>query len=100
MVVSTHGGTTTAPVEVEVVATSNLKAPFFSGKHGDVWTNWEMKMTAHLMDKGLDTCLKLGFNNKLPQKRVVQVLTMKKEQLNYTRRQCANLFKRSQTSAF
>ena len=28
----------TRPVKVEVVATSNSKAPVFSGKHGDKWT--------------------------------------------------------------
>ncbi len=28
----------TTPVEVEVVATFNSKAPVFSGEHGDKWT--------------------------------------------------------------
>jgi hypothetical protein len=35
IVVSTRGGATTTPVEVEVVVTSNSKAPIFIGKHGD-----------------------------------------------------------------
>jgi hypothetical protein len=68
MMVSTRGGVTTTPVEVEVVATSNSKAPVFSDKHGDKWTVWEMKMIAHLMDKGLGACLKPRFDNKLPAK--------------------------------
>ncbi len=29
---------------------------------------WEMKMTVHLMDKGLDKCLDPDFQNKLPVK--------------------------------
>ena len=38
----------------EVVTTTNSKPPTFSGKHGDDYTIWEMKMIAHLMDKGLN----------------------------------------------
>ncbi len=43
-----------------------MKPPNFSGKHGDDWTMWEMKMTAHLMDKGLDECLEPSFESRLP----------------------------------
>jgi hypothetical protein len=53
---------------VERVTTTSLKPPTFSGKHGDDWTMWEMKMTAHLMDKGLDKCLDPDFENRLPVK--------------------------------
>ena len=55
---------------VEVVATANTKVPAFSGKHGDDWTIWEMKMTAHLMDKGLDVCLEQDFESKFPTKEI------------------------------
>jgi hypothetical protein len=67
MVATTQNGTATS---VEVIAKTNSKAPVFSGKHGDKWTIWEMKMTAHLMDKGLDMCLKPGFECKLPEKEI------------------------------
>jgi hypothetical protein len=53
---------------VEVVTTTSLKPPTLSGKHGDDWTMWEMKMTAHLMDKGLNKCLDSDFENRLPVK--------------------------------
>ncbi len=64
MVGATWSGGTSTPA-VEVVATTNTKAPVFSGKHGNDWTIWEMKMTAHLMDKGLDVCLEQDFESKL-----------------------------------
>ncbi len=67
MVATTQNGGATS---VEVIATTNLKVPVFSGKHGDEWTIWEMKMTAHLMDKGLDKCLEPGFEHKLPEKEI------------------------------
>ena len=51
---------------VEVVAMTNSKPPTFSGKHGDDWTMWEVKKTAHLMDKGLNECLKPSFEIRLP----------------------------------
>ncbi len=51
---------------VEVVATTSSKPPTFSGKYGDDQTMWEMKMTAHLMDKGLDKCLDPDFEDRLP----------------------------------
>ena len=46
---------------VEVVAGTTSKPPVFSGNHGDDWTIWEIKMTAHLMEKGLDECLDPNF---------------------------------------
>ncbi len=51
-----------------MVTTTSSKPPTFSGKHGDDWTMWEIKMTAHLMDKGLDECLAPDFKNRLPVK--------------------------------
>ncbi len=53
---------------VEVVAMTNSKPPTFSGKHGDDWTMWEVKKTAHLMDKGLGERLDPDFENRLPVK--------------------------------
>ncbi len=53
---------------MEVVATTSAKPPTFSGKHGDDWAIWEMKMTAHLMDKGLGKCFDPDFKNRLPVK--------------------------------
>ena len=42
---------------VEVVTATTSKTPVFSGNHGNNWTIiWEMKMSAHLMEKGLDAC--------------------------------------------
>jgi hypothetical protein len=67
MVATTQNGAATS---VKVIATTNLKAPVFSGKHGDKWTIWEMKMTAHFMEKGLDMCLEPGFESKLPKKEI------------------------------
>ena len=68
--VATRTGAGTSTAAVEVVATTNTKAPVFSGKHDDDWTIWEMKMTAHLMDKGLDMCLEQEFDSKLPAKEI------------------------------
>ncbi len=53
---------------VEVVTRTSSKPSTFSGKHGDDWTIWEMKMTVHLMDKGLDKRLDPNFENTLPVK--------------------------------
>ena len=68
--VATRTGAETSTAAVDVVATTNTKAPVFSGKHGNDWTIWEMKMTAHLMDKGLDVCLEQDFDSKLPTKEI------------------------------
>jgi hypothetical protein len=59
------GATTT---NVQVVTGTTSKPPVFSGNHGDDWTIWEMKMTAHLMEKGLDVCLDPNFETRLPTK--------------------------------
>ena len=55
-------------MNVEVVMGMTSKPPAFSCNHGDNWTIWEMKMTAHLMEKGLDTCLDPDFKTRLPTK--------------------------------
>ncbi len=54
-----------ATQSLEVVTMTSSKPPTFSGKQGDDWTIWEMKMAAHLMDKGLDKCLNPDFKNRL-----------------------------------
>jgi hypothetical protein len=66
MVASTRANSTATTSSVEVVATISSKPPTFSGIHGDDWTMWEMKMTAHLMDKGLNKCLNPDFKDLLP----------------------------------
>ncbi len=68
MVVSTQANLMATTSSVEVVAKKSSKPPTFSGKHGDDWTMCEMKMTAHLLDKGLDECLDPDFKNRLPVK--------------------------------
>jgi hypothetical protein len=65
MVATTQNGVATS---VKVIVTTISKAPVFSGKHGDKWSIREMKLAAHLMDKGLDMCLEPGFESKLPMK--------------------------------
>ncbi len=65
MVVGKRASTTT---NVEVVTTTTLITPVFSGNHGNDWTIWEMKMPAHLMEKGLDACLDPNFETRLPEK--------------------------------
>ncbi len=57
-----------ATTNVEVVTGTTSKPPVFSGNHGDDWTIWEMKMMAHLMEKGLDKCLDPNFETRLPTK--------------------------------
>jgi hypothetical protein len=57
-----------ASTNVEVVTGTTSNPPVFSGNHGDDWTIWEMKMTAHLMEKGLDQCLDPNFETRLPTK--------------------------------
>ena len=53
---------------VEVVPGTTSKTPVFSGNHGNDWTIWEMKMSANLMEKGLDSCLDPTFETRLPNK--------------------------------
>ncbi len=53
---------------VKVVAGTTSKMPVFSGNHCDDWTIWEMKISAHLMEKGLDACLDPTFKTRLPNK--------------------------------
>jgi len=59
---------TTNNVEVVMGTTSKTPLPLFSRNHGDDWTIWEMKMSAHLMEKGLDACLDPDFETRLPKK--------------------------------
>ncbi len=59
---------TTTNVEVVTVTTS--KTPVFSGNHGNDWTIWEMKMSTHLMEKGLDASLDPNFKTRLPEKEI------------------------------
>ena len=67
MVVTTRA-TSSNTSNVEVVSGTTLKMPVFSGNHGDDWTIWEMKLSAHLMEKGLDACLDPNFETSLPNK--------------------------------
>jgi len=67
MVVTTRA-TSSNTSNVEVVSGTTLKMPVFSGNHGDDWTIWEMKFSAHLMEKGLDACLDPTFETRLPNK--------------------------------
>ena len=65
MVVGTRASATTRD---EVVTAMTSKMPVCSGNHGNDWTIWEMKMLAHLMEKGLDACLDPDFETRLPDK--------------------------------
>jgi hypothetical protein len=65
MVALTQANLTATTSSVEVVAITSSKPPTISGKHRDDWTMWEMKMTAHQMDKESDKCLDLDFKNRL-----------------------------------
>ena len=49
-----NGSKTSATTSVEVVTAMTSKTPIFSGNHSDDCTIWEMKMSAHLMEKGLE----------------------------------------------
>jgi hypothetical protein len=80
--VATRTGAGNSTAAVEVVAMANNKAPVFSGKHGNDWTIWEMKMTAHLMDKGLDVCLGRILKANFQRKRLVHSKTMRKKPWN------------------
>ena len=67
MVVATRANASLMTNNVKVVAGITSKTtPVFSGNHGDDWTIWEMNFSAHLMEKGLDTCLDPDFENRLP----------------------------------
>ena len=70
MVVATRANASSTISNVEVVTGTTSKTPVFSGNHGDDWTIWEMKFSAHLMEKGLDTCLDHDFENRLPTKEI------------------------------
>jgi hypothetical protein len=65
MVVMTRANTSLTASNVEVVMGMTSKTPAFSGNHGD---DWEMKFSAHLMEKRLDTCLDPNFETRLPNK--------------------------------
>ncbi len=68
MVVATQANASSMISNVEVVTGTTSKTTVFSGNHGDDWTIWEMKMPAHLMEKGLDACLDPTFETRLPNK--------------------------------
>ncbi len=68
MAAGTRVNASAATTNVEVVTGMISKPPVFSGNHGDDWTIWKMKMTAHLMEKGLDKCLDPNFETTLPTK--------------------------------
>jgi hypothetical protein len=68
MVVATRANASVTTSNVEVVMGTTSKMPVFSGNHGDDWTIWEMKFSAHLMEKGLDACLDSDFETRLPNK--------------------------------
>ncbi len=70
MVVATRVNASLATSNVEVVMGTTSKTPVFSGNHGDDWTIWDMKFSAHLMEKGLDACLDPDFENRLPTKEI------------------------------
>ncbi len=53
---------------VEVVMGTTSKPPVFSGNHSYDWTIWELKMTAHLMEKGINMCMDPNFETRLPTK--------------------------------
>jgi hypothetical protein len=48
MVDATRENASSATSNVEVVTGMTSKMPVFSGNHGDDWTIWEMKFSAHL----------------------------------------------------
>jgi hypothetical protein len=50
MAAGTRASASAATTNVDVVTGTTSKPPVFSGNHGEDWTIWEMKMTAHLMD--------------------------------------------------
>jgi hypothetical protein len=62
MVAATRASLTTTN-NVEVVTGTTSKTPVFSGNHGNDWTIWDIKFSAHLMEKGLDAFLDPDFKN-------------------------------------
>ena len=68
MVFATRANASSTISNVEVVTGMTSKTPVFSGNHSNDWTIWEMKMLAHLMEKGLDACLDPTFETRLPNK--------------------------------
>ena len=68
MVVATRANVSSTTSNVKVVAGTTSKMPVFSGNHGNDWTIWEMKISAHLLEKGLDVCLDPTFETRLPNK--------------------------------
>ncbi len=65
MVVATRANASLTTSNVEVVTGTTSKTPVSSGNHGDDFTIWEMKFSAHLMEKGLDACLDPDFETRL-----------------------------------
>jgi hypothetical protein len=70
MVAATRVNASVMANNVEVVTGTTSKTPVFSGNHGNDWTIWEMKFSAHLMEKELDACLNPDFENRLPTKEI------------------------------
>ena len=68
MAAGTQASASAVTTNIEVVTGTTSKPLVFSGNHGDNWSIWEMKMTAHLMEKGLDECLDPNFETRLPTK--------------------------------
>jgi hypothetical protein len=68
MAAGTRASASAVTTNVEVVTGMTSKPSVFSGNHGDDLIIWEMKMTAHLMEKGLDKCLDPIFETRLPMK--------------------------------
>jgi hypothetical protein len=68
MVVATRANASVTTSNVEVVTGTTSKMPVFSGNHGNEWTIWEMKMSAHLLEKGVNACLDPDFETRLPEK--------------------------------
>jgi len=66
MVVATRANASLMINNVEIVVGMTSKMPVFSSNHGDDWAIWEMKFSAHLMQKGLDACLDPTFETRLP----------------------------------
>jgi hypothetical protein len=81
MVAGMQANASAAIANVEVVMGTTSKTPVFSGNHSDDWTIWEMKMMAHLMEKGLDACLDPDFETRSPAKEngpLIWMLKMKR----------------------